>query len=448
MPNAIRASDDMKAFSDLSRKHRMWLAGIVVVGFAARAAWIFAMPYFAPVNEQADPSEYNQLAKNLVSGNGYRLWGIKDHPATHLGDRLKTPTARRPPLYPLVLAAIYWFFGERYRAVFLLHCLFDVVTALAVFLIARRLFGQVSVGLVAAAFVACYPPFFQQNVVLMSESLGTVLMTLCFLSLLAALAKQRLGMFAVAGLLLGASALVRPDAIALSVAIPLALMFVLRANKLTWRRAVLLLVTMFICFWLVMSPWVIRNAILFGRFIPGTTLTGRVMLTGLHMSTVDPSLGLAPLMPSEVDEMVRDLDDVEKNEVLMRESIKYLFRHPLVWLSGAPRKINKMWLNASDWSSRYFLYYPTTQRNHNVSYSLLLPNLFLLIFAFLAIFRNKGGWLRKAVPIFVAIIVLTLAETFVEAAGRHSMKLMPSVMVLAAHGLRGTLSRGKVGGVS
>ena len=132
----------------------------------------------------------------------------------------------------------------------------------------------------------------------------------------------------------------------------------------------------------------------------------------------------------------------------MRESIKYLFRHPLVWLSGAPRKINKMWLNASDWSSRYFLYYPTTQRNHNVSYSLLLPNLFLLIFAFLAIFRNKGGWLRKAVPIFVAIIVLTLAETFLEAAGRHSMKLIPSVMVLAAHGLHRTLSRSRAGGIS
>jgi len=438
----------MKVFSDLCRKHRLWLVGIVVVGFVARVAWIFAVPYFIPVSEQADPSEYNQLAKNLVSGNGYRLWGIKGHAVTHQGERLKAPTARRPPLYPMVLAAVYWFFGERYRAVFLLQCLFDVVTTLAVFMIARRLFGQVSVGLVAAGFVACYPPFFQQNVVLMTESLGTVLMTLFFLSLLAAVAERRLGMFAVAGLLLGASALVRPDAIALSVAIPLALVFVLRADKLTWRRVASLLVTMFVCFWLVMSPWVIRNAILFGRFIPGTTLTGRVMLTGLHMSTVDPSLGLAPLMPSEVGEMVSNLDDVEKNEVLMRESIKYLFRHPLVWLSGAPRKINKMWLNASDWSSRYFLYYPTTQRNHNVNYSLLLPNLFLLIFAFLAIFRYKNGWLRKAVPTFVAIIVLTLAETFVEAAGRHSMKLIPSVMVLAAYGLRGALSGSKAGGVS
>jgi len=429
----------VRIFSDLSSRHRAWLIGIIALGLIARVVWMFAMPYFVPVTQQADPSEYNQLAKNLASGEGYRFVGIKEHPMTNLGERLKTPTARRPPLYPLLISLVYSLFGERYRIIFLLQCLFDVVTMLAAFAIASRLFQRAEVALLAAGFVACYPPFFQQNIVLMSESLGTVLMTLFFLALIVALSNNRVWLFALSGLLLGSCALVRPDALALSVAIPIVLLFVLRKGKQSWRRAVWSSLAILVCFWLAISPWVIRNAVVLGRFIPGTTLTGRVMLTGLYMSTVDPKLGIAPLMPPEVIARVKDLDDISKNDVLVREAVKYALKNPLVWLSGAPGKINKMWLNATDWSSRYFLYYPTTSRNHNVNYALLFPNLFLLFFAFIAVFRYKGRWRRQAVPIFVAVVVLTLAETFLEAAGRHSMKLMPAIMVLAAYGLYMTL---------
>jgi len=420
-------------FRGLSKRQRLWLIGLVFCGFAARVVWIFAMPYFVPLTMQADPQEYNQLAKNLLSGNGYRLWGLKGHFLALLGDRLKEPTASRPPLYPVIVAAVYWLVGERYRAVFLLHCLMDVVTILAGFALARLLFDDVRVALLAAGFCAFYLPFFQQDVVLMTESLVTLLTTLYLLALVVAVRQRRFGWFAVAGAFLGAAALARPGALALCLPLGAALVFILRRAGVGWARAVAMPAVMLVSFGLVLSPWIVRNAVVFGEFIPGSTLTGRVMLTGLYMATIDPSKGVAPLVPDQARHKVEGLGEVATNDILTREAIRYLVRHPLVWLLDAPRKIGKMWLNAVDWRHRYFLYYPTTNRNHYVNYSFFIPNAILLIACGIALLCYRGQWVLWAGPVLFTLAFFTFAETFVEPAGRHSIKLIPSLIVIAAY---------------
>ena len=359
----------MRAFSGLEANERAWLIGIILIGFAARVIWLFAMPYYVPVMEQSDPQEYSQLAKNLLSGEGYRLKGLSGHFRFLMRERLEEPSARRPPLYPLLLTGVYWLFGERYRAVFLLQCLFDVVTMLAVFAMCRRLFENVNVGLLATALVASYLPFFQQNIVLMTESLNTLLTTLYLWAIIEAIAEPSVRRFLLAGFLMGAAALTRPETFFFAIPLSIVLFFVLRAREVGLRRAILMPALMVLMMCVADSPWLVRNAIVFHRFFPGTTLVGTNMMEGLFVPTQDARERIIASIPPYVIEKVHGRAEMEANDIILREALKFLWRDPSSWLQGAPGKVVKLWLNATDWRERYFLYYPTTNRNHYVQYS-------------------------------------------------------------------------------
>ncbi|HUT04196.1 MAG TPA: glycosyltransferase family 39 protein [bacterium] len=428
----------MRLFSGLKRGQRVWLISIVAVGLIARVVWMFATPYFVPVTQQADPQEYNQLAKNLVAGEGYCLKGLSGRFRFLMRERLNEPSARRPPLYPLFLALVYRIFGERYRAVFLLQCFFDVVTMFAVFALSRRLFGSVSVGLLATGLTAAYLPFFQQNIVLMAENLSMMLTTLSLWAMAEAIATPKIRLFVLSGLLLGAAALTRPESFALALPLSIVLFFILRAEKIGMRRAALMPVLMLLAVCTLLSPWVIRNALVFHRFLPGTTLVGTNMMEGLYIPSQRNVAGLGTSIPPDIDSKVDGLPEVQANDILLREAFKFLWRNPWSWLSNAPQKIVNLWLNAANWEERYFLYYPTTNRNHYIQYSFLIPNVVLLIFSAIAVFCYRGRWLLLASPILLTLAFFTFTETFTVSVGRHSMKMMPSLIVLASFGLHRT----------
>jgi len=381
------------------------------------------------------------LAKNLIAGEGYCLKGLSGHFRLLMRERLNEPSARRPPLYPLLLAVVYRIFGERYRAVFLLQCFFDVLTMLAVFALSRRLVGSVSVGLLATGFAAGYLPFFQQNIVLMTENLSMMLTTLSFWAVAEAIATPKVRLFVLSGLLLGAAALTRPESFALAVPLSIVLFFILRAEKIGMRRAALMPALMLLVVCTLLSPWVIRNALVFHRFLPGTTLVGTNMMEGLYIPSQRNVAGLVTSIPPDVISKVDGLTEVQANDILLHEAFKFLWRHPRSWLINAPQKIVNLWLNAADWRERYFLYYPTTNRNHHIQYSFLIPNIVLLIFSAIAVFRYRGRWLLLASPILLALAFFTFSETFSVSVGRHSMKMVPSLMVLAAFGLHRTFIR-------
>ena len=431
----------MRLFSGLKRSQRAWLIGIVAVGFIARVVWMFAMPYFVPLTQQADPQEYNQLAKNLIAGEGYCLKGLSGHFRFLMRERLNEPSARRPPLYPLLLAAIYRIFGERYRAVFLLQCLFDVVTMLTVFALSRRLFGNVTVGLLATGLAASYLPFFQQNIVIMTESLNMMLTTLSLWAIAEAVASPRTKFFVLSGVFLGAAALTRPESLGLSITLSVGLFFILRAKKIGIRRSAQMPALMLLVVCTLLSPWVIRNAIVFHRFLPGTTLVGTNIMEGLYIPTQQNVGGVFISIPPQVILKVDGLPEVKANDILLHEALKFFWRHPWSWLVHAPQKVMELWLNAAKWQKRYFLYYPTTNRNHYIQYTFLIPNVVLLIFSAIAVFRYRGHWLLVASPILLTLAFFSFTETFTVSVGRHSMKMIPSLMVLAAFGLYRTFAR-------
>src|SRR3954470_23851137 len=124
------------------------LLWILVVALLARVAVIVATPDFTPI---FDPADYHRHAASIAAGDGYPTSRIE----------AGSPTAFRPPVYPLALAVVQKL-GGGYTAERVIGALLGVVTVLFVFLIARRMWDE-RVAVVAAALAAVFPPLVVLN---------------------------------------------------------------------------------------------------------------------------------------------------------------------------------------------------------------------------------------------------------------------------------------------
>ena len=215
-----------------------------------------------------DPSDFSRTAASIAHGHGY--------PPSNRAPG-EGASAFRPPAYPLFLAAVYVVAGHTAPADGrLAGAVLGVLSVALIGLIALRLWGR-RVAMVALVIAAIAPPLVVLSTAVISEALVVPLILGAVLTALEARASPRRIRWAIAtGVLIGLAALTRTNALIL--VIPLALAFI---PHTAWRRprswtapAVVVLAT---C--LTIAPWTIRNAIVFGDFIPisdeaGYTLAG------------------------------------------------------------------------------------------------------------------------------------------------------------------------------
>src|SRR5260370_19206282 len=96
-----------------------------------------------PLSGVGDEDRYQTLADNLFEGRGF----------TYAGQ----PTAFRPPLYPMFLAAMRFLFGShRFLAARCFQLLAAIAMAYLCLLLARRLFG-IEAGFLACSFALAMP---------------------------------------------------------------------------------------------------------------------------------------------------------------------------------------------------------------------------------------------------------------------------------------------------
>ena len=86
------------------RDHRRPLILLAVAVVARVAYWVLATPRYVPIS---DAGQYYEIARNLASGHGIDM---------HFPQITVHPTAFRPPLYPGLLALVYWIFGASITA--------------------------------------------------------------------------------------------------------------------------------------------------------------------------------------------------------------------------------------------------------------------------------------------------------------------------------------------
>lgn len=180
-----------------------------------------------------------------------------------------------PPGYPVLLALLYSAFGERDAAAQIFQIVCDSLAAALVLLIAAELlpFGS---ALIASSMAALAPQFCWNSVLLLPDTLAVLPVLLAVLLLLHARERHGLIKTLAAGALVGVSCWLRANALLLA---PFLLLLVPLLNGRGRRlRPALALVGGAI---LVVAPLTIRNAVVFGHFIPVSLGAGQTLVEGI-----------------------------------------------------------------------------------------------------------------------------------------------------------------------
>ena len=280
---------------------RYALAGIFVLALALRLALITAheRPLFS------DEIDYDQLARTMVATGSFSQDGH--------------PTAYRTVGYPAFVAGVYALGGPDPRRVHVVQAVLSAATSALLFAVA----GGGAVGLWAAGIWALYPSAILYTDLVMPESLFVFVLLVALLTWTRVRTPEG-GPIAL-GALLGALALIKPQAVLLLAALPLA------ARALGRRPTRWGLVLTGAA--LVLLPWIARNTIRLGRPTLVTSVGANLLIgnnpfaTGGYTSRVPPDM-----RPTSTEETVAEDQAID-------EATTYIADDPSRFLKGGIRRL-------------------------------------------------------------------------------------------------------------
>lgn len=195
-----------------------------------------------------------------------------------------------PPGYPILLSLVYRIAGERDTITQLLQIIFDSLSVVIITLIAFNLFPMPA-GVIAGMLCAFAPQFSWNAITLLPDSLAALPILLALWLITRAIKRRDGNSFAsifAAGALVGLSCWLRANALLLAPFLAL-LFFVIAPRPARLRPALILLCGAL----LIIGLLTIRNARVFGQFIPVSLGAGQTLVEGIADYNTDGSLGLS-----------------------------------------------------------------------------------------------------------------------------------------------------------
>ncbi len=402
------------------------LVAILLLGLGLRLdyAWEGRAPVY-------DAGAYAAIAANLDRGHGFTA-----------GSGATQPSSNYSPGLPLLTAGIYKLSGGAHER--LARLLLAAIGALAVlfaYLIARRLSGPPA-GLVGAAAVAIYPALLEYQGMLMSEPLAATLLSASVLSILWAGDGPFRARWLVPGLLLGATAMVRPEYLA--VAFLLALLVFARGARAGWKRSLAQAAILAAGVVLVVAPWTVRNAEALGRFVPISTGGGQVLFAGTYLpSNGNPEevgaevVARHPGIFSPADARRLRLEQIlarlaarrypglESDQALSRMGKRQLWddvsEEPLEYAGFVAAKVGRIWSHGP----RSVMREPLWEALHWA----------LLVFGLLGL--GVLAWRRRweALVIGTVLLAITAISALLVASPRRVLVMLPLLAALAGVGV-------------
>jgi len=383
---------------------------------------------------------YDWLAWNLSSGNGYRFTADT------------APTLMREPGYPLVLAGLFSLFGKSLDAARCLNLLLAGVAAWLIYVLANRLFAGRAVGLIAALLFLIHPG------ILVAELRGGVeiLFIVAILGAVGALCiavqSGRCRDYFLAGLALGAASLVRSTPLLFPAFLIVYFCFRKEARP-AWKAVFGRIALVWIGALIVLSPWMIRNWFAVGVPLPTASVQGIAAHAGqyicshrtLHSNLRDldfdaararavfaTQLGLHFKPGGYYYQHFYDThDELVFSNALSALVVDNYRRSPALLFKCPAMNVFNFWFAGKNWTST------------GLNMAVQLPYLILGIFGIVAVVRS--GRLNLAAIPLLFMIYLMLVHLPVHSQARYSVPLLPFLSMFAAAGLLSLMARFRAG---
>jgi hypothetical protein len=248
------------------RDRRTLFALLLLIGLALFLR-IVAYLLADGVDHIGDARTYQLLAERIRDGHGLSL----PRPS---GDGL-TPTASFPPLLPLLLAGVGNLAPLSAASLIIFNTFIDCCSALLLARLGWQL-GRRDVGVIAGVMYLLWPSIALMAPLAYKEGLLVALLLATLVCLTEQIGKGGYRWAALSGLCGGVVALCQPG-----VAPVLPLLFLATRPAFdSWRRWLAVAIVAASVATIVMLPWWVRNAVVFGHFIPLTTSSGLALWVG------------------------------------------------------------------------------------------------------------------------------------------------------------------------
>ncbi len=265
-----------------------------------RRLLIFSLIFFTALgvrllNWHGSRNEVSAVQTSVVLNYKHQARLIRENGLASLYDASSStsnPDLLGHPLgYPILLSLIYRVAPESDTATQLVQMMLDSFAVVIICLIVFELFPT-AVGIVAGLMAAFAPQFSWNSILLLPDTLAALPILLAVLLIVRARHQhprqpRRLLLILAAGGLIGVSCWLRANALLLAPF--LVLLFPIIYKRGERLRTALVLVGG-AC--LVIAPLTIRNATVFGEFIPVSLGAGQTLIEGIADYNIDGSLGL------------------------------------------------------------------------------------------------------------------------------------------------------------
>ncbi|MBV8858269.1 MAG: glycosyltransferase family 39 protein [Acidobacteria bacterium] len=254
-----------------------------------------------------------------------------------------------PPGYPFVLAAVYGVCGESDAAAQIFQAACDALAAALVFLIAAEVltFG---VGVVAGAFATLAPQLCWNSLMLLPDTLAVLPLLAAVWLLVRARGGRPVLKALGAGVLFGLSCWLRANALLLAPFVAVLAVPLLFGEGVRVRAALALVAGAL----LAVAPLTLRNAVVYGHFIPVSLGAGQTLLEGIADYDGEQRFGLpdtdAGLTRMEAEEAGRPEyaaalftpDGVERDRRRTRRALAVVGENPFWFASVMLRRAGSM----------------------------------------------------------------------------------------------------------
>lgn len=388
----------------------VWIWVLLAVAIAIRLSALMLAWGTAP---SGDPSNYLHLAESLLAGEGLSL--------PRLGSTEPVPTSMYPPALPLFLAAIGVFVPLNALTLCIANTVIDCIAAM---LLARlaRLIEAPSAGVPAALAYLVWPSIAFMSPLAYKEGLIVALLLGTIVTLLQQTRSPRLQWAFLSGACGGALLLTQPGLLTL-----LPMVFVVLARQFgSWRRWWAVSLTAALATLLVVTPWWIRNALVFGQFVPLTSSGGLALWVGAQ-----PNGGVVWHAPPR---SWWSLGEMEAARVAASEAWRIIFADPMGYVARCLTKFPRSFFY-SNWAIDQLVLargqrWPFLSDSNFLRFGPTLIELWAVAMAGIGLYRLPRQ--PMTLLLWACVAQVLLFGIWFEFSERHRLFLTPFLLLVAA----------------
>ena len=374
---------------------------VYIIAFLVRLSLVVFLPDL--VSESPDRlRRYDRIALSLARGEGFSIRG--------------DPTAVAAPIYPFVLSVIYVLFGYSKIVLRIFLSLVDAGHCLLFYLIARKYFDE-KIPILTAIMLIFSPYYIYAIFTTNIETLFLFLHALFLLHFSCSLQKKIPWKFLISGILLGVATLCRAVPLLLPVFF-LPIFIILYQDNI--KIGLFCFAIFLVGFIFSITPWIVRNYLVFHRLVPIQTLGGyHLYIAGLKKNDY------AEFSSDHERLKESDFSGVERDNIYYRRSFERIKENPIKFIRLMVGRFFKMWYKTD--SERY-------------DKILLFVNSILLLSAFTGIIISWRKW-RNAIHLFIIVLYyINLHMAFI-VIFRYILQIVPILIIFAMIPLNEFLNR-------